>query len=349
MKNKIIISIVVVILLVTGFNIFSRPIDTTPIKIGVILPLSGDLAFIGEPAKRGAEMALENFKDTKHKYELIFEDDQFDGKKAITAAQKLISVDKVNVLVTFGSSGGNSVKPLAETNRILHFAVASDQNIADGKYNFNHWTSPKEEVTAMVTELIKRNIKNVSILTVNQDGMISTYNELIKQLSDNKIDVVVDEKFNPGTTDFKTLLTKVKINLPEMIIMLNYTPEMDILGKQIKDLGITVPLTSIEGFDGATRPELFSGFWYVSSSEPSKQFLTDFKNKFGIVAGLGTGNVYDVASLIITATENIRGSVTAEKIASELLKIKDFTGSMGNVSINQTGSVISKAVIKTIK
>jgi branched-chain amino acid transport system substrate-binding protein len=348
MKNKIIISIVAIALIVFGFTIQSTRTETAPIKIGVILPLSGDLSFIGEPAKYGAEMALENFKDTKHKYELVFEDDQFDGKKAVTAAQKLISVDKVNVLVTFGSSGGNSVKPLAETNKILHFTVASDQKIADGKYNFNHWTSPKEEVTTMVAELIKNNIKTVSILTMNQDGMISTTNELKEQLKNTNIRIIDDEKFNVGTRDFRTLAAKVKLNQPEQIIMVNYSPELEILGRQIRETGIKVPMTSFEGLDATTDPKLFAGSWYSTASDVTEAFKNTFKAKYSVAPIVGTGNVHDVISMLITATENVRGSVTTEKIASELLKIKDFDGSIGRISMDQNGSVVSKAVIKTV-
>lgn len=349
MKNKIIIGIILIVLVILGFGILSKPADPSTIKIGIILPLSGDLAFIGEPAKKGAEMVLEDFKDTKHEYELIFEDDQFDGKKTITAAQKLISIDKVNILVTFGSSGGNSVKPLAETNKILHFAVASDQNIADGKYNFNHWTSPKEEATKMVAELVKRNIKTVSILTMNQDGMVAIANELKNQIKNTNIQIIMDEKFNIGTRDFKTLVAKTKVNLPEQIIMVNYSPELEILGKQIREVGIKTPMTSFEGLDATTDPKLFSGSWYSTASDMTETFKTNFKNKYGTSPVVGTGNIYDIVALLITASEKTKGAMTNEKIASELLKIKEFSGSMGNISLNQNGSVISKAVIKTIK
>jgi len=349
MKNKIIISVVLTILIVVGFAIFSKPIDNSPIKIGVILPLSGDLAFIGEPAKRGAEMALANFKDTKHKYELIFEDDQFDGKKAITAANKLIFMDKVSALVTFGSSGGNSVKPLAETNKILHFAVASDQNIADGIYNFNHWTSPKEEVSAMVAEFARKNIKTISILTMNQDGMVAIANELENQLKNTAFKIIVNEKFNVGTRDFRTLVAKVKTDLPDIIVLVNYSPELEILGKQIKEAGINIPMTSFEGLDATTDPKIFTGSWYSTASDMTDIFRMNFQNKNNLAPVVGTGNVFDIITLIVTATENTRGNPTGLNIGSELLKIKDLIGSMGSISLDKTGSVISKAVIKTIR
>jgi branched-chain amino acid transport system substrate-binding protein len=347
--KKVLISILAVILIVLGYTSFRVPTETKPIKIGVVLPLSGDLAFIGEPARYGAEMALASFTNTKHKYELIFEDDQFDGKKSATAANKLISIDKVDTIISFGSSGGNVIKPLADTNKILHFAIASDQKIADGKYNFNHWTSPKEEVTASINELLRRNIKTISILTANQDGMVSIADELKRQAKNAGISIITDEKFNIGERDYRTLVAKLKKNLPEMIFMVNYSPELEILGRQIKEAGIKTPMTSFEGFDATTDTKLFSGYWYASPSNPSQEFTAKFKGKYQVAPAVGTGNVFDVVSLIITATEKVKGTPTAERISIELLKINKLNGSMGDISVGSTGSVVSQAIIKIIK
>ena len=337
---------IIVILLIVGFITLKKPTESEPLKIGILLPLSGNLGFLGEPAKQGAELALEETGLT-NKYKLIFEDDQFNPQKTITAANKLISIDKVNVIISFGSSAANVVKPLAEKNKILHFAIASDPKITDGVYNFNHWTPPKEEARALVEELVKRKIKKIGILTANQEGMLAITSEVEKQAEISGISIINNQKFNIGEKDFRTLITKIKENLPEILIMTNYTPELEILGKQIKDAGIKIPMTSIEGFDQTTDQKLFNGYWYASASDPSNEFVSLFKTKFNKEPGFGTGNVYDIIKLIIKANENIDNPTTT-KLVSELLKIKNFKGAMGSISINQDGSVLSKATIKTV-
>ena len=346
----VIIIIVVIILVVFGLTVSNKQINNRVIKIGVILPLSGDLAIIGEPAKHGAEMALANFQNLKNKYELIFEDDQYDVNKTVTAANKLISVDKVNAIVTLGSAEGNVVKPLANKNKIIHFnTAASDQTIADGKYIFNHWTPPQEEARTLITELVRKDIKKVAIFTTNNDGMIAISNELKNQLAETNITVVMDEKINVGNRDFRTQIMKLKTNLPDIIISQNTPPELEILAKQIKEASIKIPLTSIEVFDTTSAPELFKGYWYATVSDFTDKFATDFKNKYSTGPALATGNIYDIISLIITASENTHSSPSSENISAELLKIKDFTGAMGNLSINSSGAVISKAAIKIVK
>ena len=225
--KKNIIGVIIIILAVLGLIAFnSQPTNNAVIKIGVILPLSGDLGIIGEPAKHGAEMALTSFKNTKYKYELIFEDDQYDVNKTVTAANKLLAVDKVNVIVTLGSAEGNSVKPLANKAKVVHFnTAASDQTIPDGKYIFTHWTPPTEESKTMVAEFIKKDIKKVAIFTTNNDGMIAIANELKSQLKETNITVSLDEKLNVGNRDFRTQIMKLKENLPDIIVMQNTPPE----------------------------------------------------------------------------------------------------------------------------
>ncbi len=323
--------------------------ETGPIRIGVIIPLSGNLAFLGEPAKQAAEFALENFKDTKHKYEFIFEDDQFSAEKAVTAANKLISIDKVDAIISFGSSGGNAVNPLAEKNKVIHFAVASDPKVADGTYNFNHWTPPSEEVRVLIAELQRRSIKKIGVLTANQGGMLAITQEIKKQIIGTDIQITTEQVFNIGEKDYRSLILKIKQNLPDIFVMVSFTPELEILGKQMIDAGIKTPMTSVEGFDQTSQPELFDGYWYASASDPSGEFVKSFQDKFGKNPAFGTGNAYDIVSLLVTAYENTDSAQTPNEVVNQLLNIKGFKGAMGDLSIGNDGLVLSTATIKTVK
>jgi|GEM_PF-271654 len=342
--------IVVIVLIFVGFTTYNKPKTTNTFKIGVILPLSGDLAIIGTPAKSGAEMALASFTNTKNKYELIFEDDQYNVNKTVTIANKLISIDKVNAIVTLGSAEGNGVKPLANNAKVIHFnTAASDQTIPDGHYIFTHWTPPAEEAKAMINELINRKINKVAIFTTNNDGMIAITNELEKQLLETNIQVTMSEKINVSGRDFRTQIAKLKGELPDIIVMQNTPPELEILARQIKEAGVKAPMTSIEVFDTSTAADLFRGYWYASVSNFTDLFRDDYKNKYGLVPELATGNIYDIISLIITAAENTKGAPTADNVSAELLKIKNFNGAMGELSMGPSGMVLSKATIKTVK
>src|SRR3989338_389957 len=132
------------------------------IRIGVIAPLSGDVAFIGE-GMRNAFVLAQSQNPQGYKYELIFEDGKFDPTTSLTAAQKLIYQDKVKAIITFSSGIGKVISPLAQKEQVIHFAIASDPTIAAGLYNFIHWTPPAEENRVFVQELQNRNINKLAI------------------------------------------------------------------------------------------------------------------------------------------------------------------------------------------
>jgi type II secretory pathway component PulF len=74
MKKYLWIAIVIIVIIV-GIVVFSSkdtPVgEKQTVKIGFSLPLSGDLAVLGERAKLAAELAKNSFADTKYNYEFI--------------------------------------------------------------------------------------------------------------------------------------------------------------------------------------------------------------------------------------------------------------------------------------
>lgn len=72
------------------------------VRIGVIIPLSGDMAVHGQEIRRAMELALEQARKDpmSYEYRLLFEDNQLDGAKSVTAARRLIDLEKVDVIIT---------------------------------------------------------------------------------------------------------------------------------------------------------------------------------------------------------------------------------------------------------
>lgn len=353
---KIIIAIVVLGLIAWGLSSLGdkRPAtETGPIKIGVTLPLSGNLAFLGENARDGINLALAEVGDgTKYQYEAVFEDDKFDPATGASTANKLISIDKVDALISFGSPVGNAVTPLAEQNQVLHVGIASDLNIAKGDYNFIHWTPPYEEAKTLVAEMQRRGIKKVIMFEQNQPGVLAVTTAFRKDLAGTDIELVASEKFNTGETDFRSLISKVKNTVADIYLLEATSPEIEILTNQLREAGIKTPITSVESFEFSDQPNLFEGMWYVNAADQGNAFTTKFTTTYGEGPKLGGGNAYDIIKMIVYAAEkagNGKEKPAAEQLRDEFSRIKNFNGAMGILNLDPDGLVVTKAVVRMIQ
>jgi len=172
-KTNVYVIIVIAIIIFAGIigftynktqNLSNFNQEKKTIKIGVILPLTGGQANLGQSAHKAVLLAQEKLGKTKYNYEIIIEDDALDPKLTSNAANKLVNVDKVDALISFTSGSGNIVAPIATENKILHIGIGTDPAIAKGEYNFLHWTTPDEENRVWINEAMKRNIKKVAFI-----------------------------------------------------------------------------------------------------------------------------------------------------------------------------------------
>ncbi len=332
----------------------SNQTQTEVIKIGAILPLTGNSAELGESSKNALELALADLKNTEYKYQIIFEDDgNFDSTLAASAISKLANIDKVDAVVTMSSGTGNVVSPIANTNKIIHFACASDPNVAQGQFNFINVTSPSEEVKTLIAELQRRGYKRLGLFNLNQQGVIAMTDELKRQIANTDIKIVTEQKFNIDTTDFRSAILNAQQAKPDIYLINLFSPGLENFAKQLKELKIATPITSVEAFEYTDQMGLFEGDWYVNVADAAPWFASEYKDKFGKDYKICAPNIYDALNLIVTAYEkvgqNMAGKPNASDVVAQLLQIQNYNGALGNVSINQSHIVDSAAVVRMIK
>jgi len=350
-KNILNILIVtcIVALIVIGGIIATSSKEKEVVKIGVILPLTGNLASFGESSKNAIELAKEQLKDNKFEYQLIFEDDAFDAKQTATAINKLVNVNKVNAVISFASHEGQVIKPVTKENKILHMSIASDQTVADGEYNFVHWTQPEDEAKLWIKEANKRGYKNIAMITMIQDGMLTINKEIKNEASQYGINVVSDERFNAGEKDFRTIITKAEKNNPDIYLLLSFSPEIELMTNQIKELGIQTELSAIESFEISENPSLFEGYWYVNSADSSDKFRNDYEMKYGKNPMMGAPNEFDNFNLIVRAFESSKEKPTPEKLSAYMKSVKSYKGAIGVINVDEKGIFHSSPVVRVVR
>lgn len=351
------VTIIMCMFVLTAFlsmgNAFAK--DKEKFKIGVAAPLTGGLAFLGEGIMNGMTMAKDLLGDTQYDYELIFEDNQHDPKVSVTLAKKFISADKADAIVTIGDESGPVVSPIAKQNDVLHFAIAVQRYIAKGHVNFMHWTPANEQTTLLIQELKKNGLKRVAVLRSRYVGFIELFKAFEKNVKGTGIEIVADEPHDATATDFRMQIAKAKSKNPDVYLLLTLPPALELVAKQLKEAGVTEPLTSCEAFGISPEATLFEGQWFIAPAGAQGLWREAYVKKYGNQPPMATGNAIDIFNLIVRAAESAArngktsSKPSAKQVADELHKIQYHHGALGSMYIDEDGVVVTQPQAQIIK
>jgi len=239
----------------------SRAADT--VKVGIVLPLTGEQAKFGEIEKLSMDIALEEINGAGgingKKLELVIEDDTGRPDVGRSVVEKLITKDKVVMLGGgYSSSVTYAVAGVCQQNQ-MPFLVntgAADNITTSGWDWIFRLNQPVSEWAGALESLLQQVIqpKKVAILHENSLFGTSGAKEFEKTCKGLNYEVVLKEGYEAGGIDFKPVLIKVKELNPDVIYMVSYVMDASLLMKQAKELKLT-PKIFIGGGAGFTLPE----------------------------------------------------------------------------------------------
>jgi len=359
------IGIVVVVILAIVVFIIQTKKEPEEIKIGAILPLTGDLATYGENAKAGIVLLSEEV-NTKggingKKVEVVFEDSKAQPDQAVTAIQKLINVDKALAIIgDVASSPTLAIAPIANKNKIMVVSpAASSPDITNaGPYIFRVWPSDVYEADRMSDFVKKEGIKTLSLFFVNNDYGRAMVQEFRKNVEGSNITIVNEENFDQNTTDVRTQLTRIKQSNPERVYLISYPKDSVIILRQYKEIGLKSRLLSTSSFEDPIIirdvGKVAEGTILTSPIPPDDSdpivsaFRRNYENRFGKKPGLVADYGYDALKVILDAFR-ISGEISKKGVSKGIQKIKDLKGATGTINFDKNGDVIKPAGIKIVK
>lgn len=366
---KTIIWIVVIALIVWGiYSISNRDdIGTTgePIKIGVVIPLTGVRAEGGAYDKKGLDLALEEINsdiDNKYKIDLIYEDSQYDPAMGVTAFHKLKDVDKVKYVIgAHGSSVTLAMAPIAEENKIILVTPVSQAlDITNaGDYIFRTQINVSLEAPFLADFIYqKAQDKPVHLLILNTDygkSFIEHFQPYYENLGGQM--GVIDE-FNKEDLDLRTQLTKIKSeDNDEYIIIASVPKHAAMVMKQAREMGMesqffaTAPVEGQDLLDigGVAVENLIFSSAYDNWSENSamKSYREKYSEEYNELNEMYSASCYDTLHILSDCFEKVGDNV--EKVKQCLYKLKDYQGASGILTIDKNGDVSKPFIMKTVK
>lgn len=326
--------------------------EARPLKVGVIGPLTGDAAFFGNSVKNGMELALSDLPaEQRRRLRVIYEDDAFNPAQAVSAFQKLHSVEDIDLLVNSGSGSGRALSPQVEASSIPFLAVASDQKIAaDKKFVMTFWVTPQTEASAVFPEMLRRGYKRIARVSTLHD-FPEAVNRYFDQANQGRITLALNDEYPTDTKEFRTCVSKIK-NIKDLdAVMLVLVPgQIGIFAKQLRQQGVMLPMFGYEFFEEPAEVKISDGAlvgaWYVNAANASNDFIDRYLKRFPGASLFGAGNGYDVIKLLAQAVQQAK---SRDEINSYLHSVRDFNGVLGRFSAASGNSFSLPAAIKIVK
>ena len=330
--------------------------ESNTVKIGAVLPLTGDLSLYGQKCKNGMDVALEEINkeggiDGK-KLEIIYEDSRSDASIGVSAAQMLITVDKVQAIVgEVSSSITLAIVPVITKAKVLLFSPASSSPNLSGvsKYFVRNWPSDVAEASQMADfayDSLK--LRRIAVMYADNDYGLGLKSKLQSEFTALGGTIVASEPYPIGNRDFKTLIQKIKTQKSDAIYLGGYE-EMGIATKQIREAGLKVQILACTNYGDskviALAGKAAEGVIFgtpVYSPEQSNdssvvKFVDAYKKKFNAYPSLFEANGYDAVMIIAKAIEEVGNNGT--KIADYIRHLRNYDGGAGVVSFNSDGDI----------
>ena len=306
------------------------------IKIGGVAPLSGNVAVYGVECKNGIDLAVEEINAAGgvagKKLVFICEDDEGMPDKTVNAFKKLITKDKVSIVIGSLTSGcAKAITTLAQARGVVQIApAATSPDITDaGNFIFRAcFIDPFQGTVGDKFAAENLGAKNAAILyDLQNDYSVGLAENFKASFTAAGGRIAAEESYAGGDKDFNAQLTKIKNASPDVVYLPDYYGTVALVAKQLRAQGIQCPIVGADGWDGlvgTAGDEVLNGYYsnhYAidSTEDKVREYVAAFRAKYNknpnAFAALGYDSVYMVKDAIEAA-----GSTDAAAVRSALEK-----------------------------
>jgi branched-chain amino acid transport system substrate-binding protein len=325
------------------------------IKLGLMVPITGNQAQYGEDMRRGAELALEQLNAAKAipgaTLTLQVEDSKGDPQEAANVAQKFVAEGDITAVVgDFSSTACLAAAPIYQrAGLIMITPVASHPDITKtGNYIFRDTPIAAAECRAVTSWAKQLNFKKVAVIGRNDDyGRV--YGQIFRQQAEAYGATVLGEEYIAADTqDLKPLITGMRAKQPQAVFLALFQVEAALLFRQSKEMNFKPTFMSGAGLfnpqlltlarSAANGLLLVSTFFPGSDRPQVKAFVAAFKAKYHVVPSKFSAHTYDSVGMVVHAIA-AAGSTDRAKVRDALAATKDYKGITGDISFDKDREV----------
>lgn len=327
------------------------------ITIGAALPLTGEGAPYGEGVKKAIDLAVEEINSAggvkSYNINVIYEDTKMLPREAANAVNKLITTDKVlAILGPFTSSEVHAVLPILNQQKVVAISPsATDSKLSIiNDYFFRTMVSDAHEGLVMAEFAFnKMKYRTMGILYIESSGPVGVSETFRKKFVELGGAVPVVERGSPNSTDFRAQLSRIKAKDVDAIFIAALALETGTMLKQAKELAIHKQILAHQPVEDPEVREIAGnaadGVIFASSKldsatgdEATKNLYEKFRAKYGEDPRSYAANAYDAVYLLTKAIKKY--GPTPEGITKGLYEVKDYSGTSGTLTFDQSGDIV---------
>lgn len=361
MKNTKILWIVVVVvaialIVLSILRTSSKEEDT--INIGMISPLTGSFAVNGEQARNAALLAVDQINSNGgimgKKVNIIVEDGKCDAAATLSAWNKLVKTDKVRIVVGGHCSTETlTIAPLASTTQTLVLAnITSAVQIAnEGDWLFRH-SPPSSYIAVKAGEYAVKslNYKTIGIISEKKE-FPQTYTQHFKDsVKALGASITYQEEFLPGTTDFRSIILKIKNSKVDAVLVSTQGGSTaGLIAKQFRDLGLEPVQIYNAGFDLKSFKDGTTGYipakfivvtgYADPNDETVRSFIAAYESKYNSKISFNLYYISAVYDIVMRAKDSMIACKSTENInciRDQFKTATSYKGISGTVQVSST-------------
>ncbi|MDQ3382936.1 MAG: ABC transporter substrate-binding protein [Actinomycetota bacterium] len=325
--------------------------DSGPIRIGVVLDITGAGATLGIAERETIEMLAQQVNDDGgidgREVEVIIEDNQSTEDGAARVTTSLLNTEEVDILIGASRTGPSlAMRPLAEEAEIPMISLAANQAIVDGStWVFKTAQNDRVVLEAMVDDMAAKGYTQVAIAR-DASGFGEGVPEMLTEIgTDAGIEVIAEESFAPDATDFTAQMVNLRDAEADAVVIWGIPPAAALAQNAYVQLDVGAPVYQSHGIgnqvfldeaganaDGVLAP---LGRMLVADQldddDPQKevvtQFIADYEEEYDKAPSTFAGHAYDGFTIAVDAIEEV--GTDPEALRDEIESVSDWAGISG--------------------
>jgi branched-chain amino acid transport system substrate-binding protein len=337
------------------------------IKLGEVNPITGAIGGYGTTCHKGIQLAIDEANSSGgvlgKPIELITEDNQSQAGQTSTIVRKFVTQDKVVAIIgDLTSSATLEGGPIAQAAKVpMVSPLATNPKVTEiGNYIFRVCFIDEFQGRVMARFALGNlhSTLAAALTDTKQDYSVGLTGFFKETFTNGGGRIVREQTYSSGDTDFRAQLTSIKAAGPDVVFVPGYYPEVSLILKEARQLGLTVPFIGCEAWDSATLLKVAGkaadGCYFsnqFSAGDPSpvvQQFDKVYREKFGALPDNFAALGYDAANVVLDAIKRA-GSSDSTAIRDALATTRDFPGVSGNITIDAHRNASKPVVILAIK